>query len=256
MLAEDQLKAKISLTQVWERVGITRHFGGVYATEELIKLCGIRPGICVLVIGSGSGYTPYLLAKKYGAKVTALDIIPELLEAVMERAAKGGVINRVKVVQADAHHLPFDAATFDVVIIEAVLVFCDAKTVVSEAYRVLKPRGVLGSNETTYITRPPESLDRYFSHSLGTNMKLYEENEWVGIFESAGFRVESHVARKPDIRKEAVSQLIIYGPRKLLSARVKMVLDSDIRGTYRELLTKWQKYLSYAGYGIYVMRKS
>jgi SAM-dependent methyltransferase len=45
---------------------------------------------------------------------------------------------------ADAHELPFQAPTFDVIILSAVLQYCrDPYRVASEAYRVLKPNGYI-----------------------------------------------------------------------------------------------------------------
>jgi cyclopropane fatty-acyl-phospholipid synthase-like methyltransferase len=44
-------------------VGLTKHLGGMRATEELVELCHIGQGRSVLDVGCGAGVTPCYLAK-------------------------------------------------------------------------------------------------------------------------------------------------------------------------------------------------
>ncbi len=44
-------------------VGLTKHLGGMRATEELVELCHIGQGRFVLDVGCGAGVTPCYLAK-------------------------------------------------------------------------------------------------------------------------------------------------------------------------------------------------
>jgi len=146
---------KFTIYDAWERFGLTKHWGGIYATRQLIKLCNITQGQHILDTGCGTGYTACLLAKICQVDVVAVDIRSKVLEEAKKRIAKEGVGDRVKTIKADAHELPFPSNTFDVVIAESVLAFCDKKKVSSEIYRVLKPSGVFGNNEGTYLKPPP-----------------------------------------------------------------------------------------------------
>lgn len=183
MQESEKLKAtseqeKITVSDLWEKLGITKHWGSIPATQRLIELCNITPDQYVLEIGCGTGYTACLLAKKYNADVVAVDINPKILELAKKRIIEEGVSDKVTTYQADAHELPFPANTFDTVIAESVLAFCDQKKISSEVYRVLKPSGVFGDNEATYLKTPPEQLLALFSDStFGIPLRLLLEDE-------------------------------------------------------------------------------
>ncbi|MGC9335395.1 MAG: SAM-dependent methyltransferase, partial [Anaerolineae bacterium] len=57
-------------------VGLTKHLGGVEATEEIVELCHIGEGSYVLDVGCGAGATPAYLASKHGCRVVGVDISP------------------------------------------------------------------------------------------------------------------------------------------------------------------------------------
>ncbi|MCW5853647.1 MAG: class I SAM-dependent methyltransferase [Anaerolineae bacterium] len=144
---------------IWQRTGVTEHLGGINATQRLLAMCGARGSQRALDIGCGSGYTVCRLASDYVAQVSALDISRRGVEDTAKRVVKAGVGERVGVVQADAHRLPFRPSLFDIVVAESVLIFCDVQQVLGEMARVLQPGGVLGVNELTLLQPPPERLN-------------------------------------------------------------------------------------------------
>lgn len=69
----------------------------------------------VLLIGAGSGHLAALMAQ-HSARVTALEIFPDLCELARKNLAQRGVQN-VQIIEADGHHgyeshAPFDAIVF------------------------------------------------------------------------------------------------------------------------------------------------
>src|SRR5262245_61721932 len=80
---------------------------------RLVDAAGIQPGMRVLDVGAGTGNASIPAALR-GADVVASDLTPELLEAGRARAAAAGV--ELEWVEADAEALPFEDASFDVVI--------------------------------------------------------------------------------------------------------------------------------------------
>src|SRR6185436_6663644 len=80
---------------------------------RLVEACGIGPDMRVLDVAAGTGNAS-LPAAGRGATVTASDLTPELLEAGRRRAESAGL--HLGWIEADAERLPFEDASFDVVI--------------------------------------------------------------------------------------------------------------------------------------------
>jgi SAM-dependent methyltransferase len=109
---------------------------------RLAEACGIGPGMSVLDVAAGTGNAS-IPAAKAGAAVTASDLTPHLLEAGRQRAAAEGV--ELDWVEADAEHLPFAEASFDVVMSSIGAMFVPHhEDVADEMVRVCRPGGTIG----------------------------------------------------------------------------------------------------------------
>jgi SAM-dependent methyltransferase len=109
---------------------------------RLVDACAIQPGARVLDVAAGTGNAS-LHAAAQGAKVVASDLTPELLEAGKARAATAGV--DLEWVEADAEHLPFEDASFDVVISAIGVMFAPYhQQAADELVRVCRPGGTIG----------------------------------------------------------------------------------------------------------------
>jgi len=62
----------------------------------------------VIDIACGKGTSAVYTAQKYGCKVTAIDISPELIEEAKHIARMKNVSNRVEFLVSDAMKLPFE----------------------------------------------------------------------------------------------------------------------------------------------------
>jgi SAM-dependent methyltransferase len=109
---------------------------------RLVEACGIGPGMSVLDVAAGTGNAS-LPAAQAGAAVTASDLTPELLEAGRERAEAEGLT--LEWVEADAERLPFEDASFDVVMSSIGAMFAPHhQDVADELVRVCRPGGTIG----------------------------------------------------------------------------------------------------------------
>src|SRR4051812_41371279 len=80
---------------------------------RLVEACGIGAGTDVLDVAAGTGNASIPAAQR-GARVTASDLTPELLDAGRRRAETLGV--ELAWVEGDAERLQFEDGSFDVVI--------------------------------------------------------------------------------------------------------------------------------------------
>lgn len=106
------------------------------ARLDVIRLTPNR----ILDLGCGSGYCARALHKRYRkAEVIGLDIAPAMLRAARRR---DGWLRRGRWLGGDAERLPFAAASFDMVISNLSLQWCDPDRVFPEVARVLRPGGL------------------------------------------------------------------------------------------------------------------
>ena len=109
---------------------------------RLVDACGIGPDMTVLDVAAGTGNASIPAAER-GAKVTASDLTPELLEAGRARAEAQGL--QLDWVEADAENLPFDDGSFDVVMSSIGAMFAPHhQAVADELVRVCRPGGTIG----------------------------------------------------------------------------------------------------------------
>jgi SAM-dependent methyltransferase len=110
--------------------------------SRLVEAAGIAPGMRVLDVAAGTGNAS-LPAALAGADVTASDLTPELLEAGRRRADAAGLT--LAWAEADAERLPFEDASFDVVISAIGAMFAPHhRQTADELARVCRPGGTIG----------------------------------------------------------------------------------------------------------------
>jgi SAM-dependent methyltransferase len=110
--------------------------------RRLVEACEIESGARVLDVGAGTGNAS-LPAAERGAKVTASDLAPELLEEGRRRAEAAGL--ELEWAEADAENLPFDDESFDVVMSAIGVMFAPQhQKAADELVRVCRPGGRIG----------------------------------------------------------------------------------------------------------------
>ncbi|MDQ3721069.1 MAG: class I SAM-dependent methyltransferase [Actinomycetota bacterium] len=109
---------------------------------RLVEACGIGPDMSVLDVAAGTGNAS-IPAAQAGARVTASDLTPELLEAGRRRAEDEGL--ELDWVEADAEALPFEDGSFDVVMSSIGAMFAPHhQDVADELVRVCRSGGTIG----------------------------------------------------------------------------------------------------------------
>jgi SAM-dependent methyltransferase len=109
---------------------------------RLVEACDIAAGDRVLDVAAGTGNAS-LPAAARGARVTASDLTPELLAAGLHRAEAAGL--ELQWAEADAEHLPFDDASYDVVMSCIGAMFAPQhQQTADELVRVCRPGGRIG----------------------------------------------------------------------------------------------------------------
>ncbi len=158
----------------------------------------IKPGDTVVDLGSGSGIDVFLASKKVGeqGKVIGIDMTEEMVQKATKTAAHYSYDN-VEFRMAEIEDLPIDNYTADVVISNcSVNLSLDKHRVFSEAFRALKPGGVLGLADVV-VTRElseetKKSIDAWTSCVAGALLK----QEYLDTITMAGFENVEIIAER------------------------------------------------------------
>ncbi len=128
-------------------------------------LAGVDLGDHVLEIGPGPGLCTEWLRRRAG-RVSAVEIDPLLAASLSRRYAN----TRVRVVEADAARMPFDDQVFPSAVCLTMLHHVPSAALqdrlLSEAYRVLEPGGVLAGCDST------DSLAFSLAHIFDTKVMV------------------------------------------------------------------------------------
>lgn len=245
-------------------VGLTKHLGGMAATDELVRLCAVDAGSYILDVGCGVGVTPCYLAKKYKCRVVGVDIHPGMVARSHERAQRERVTELVEFRVADAQELPFEDGIFDAVFTESVTAFPkDKQKAVCEYARVTKTGGYVGLNESTWLkVPPPPEIIAWASQDLGATVHPLTSMEWVDLLEGAGLQdIVTHVSEISvvDESRGIVRRYGFGGLLRIVSRTLRLYTRSP---NYRKFVKEVRKdgitpknLTEYFGYGMYVGRK-
>ena len=109
---------------------------------RLVDACRIESGARVLDVAAGTGNAAIPAAQR-GARVTASDLTPELLDAGSARPEAAGL--DITWTPADAEDLPFENESFDVVMSSIGVMFAPHhQAAADELVRVCRPAGTIG----------------------------------------------------------------------------------------------------------------
>src|SRR5216110_2080250 len=108
------------------------------SAAKLVAFAGVRPGQNLLDAGCGTGVVA-ITARRAGARVTGLDLTPELLAVAKENAATAE-LDDITWKQGDVEDLPFRDSEFDVVLSQFAHIFAPRPEVaIGQMLRDLKP---------------------------------------------------------------------------------------------------------------------
>ncbi len=152
-----------------------------YEREMIFHLLDIQKGVSVADIGCGTGIYTHELCLA-GAKVTGVDISPEMLAIAAERNRAHGLM--ANFIEGDAQALPFTDNTFDCVIsITAMEFFQEPAQCLQEMYRILKPGGhmVVATINSLNIWSLERRIKTWYTQSIFSRTRFYSINDMKSL---------------------------------------------------------------------------
>lgn len=220
----------------------------VPAAEALVAACDVGVGDHVLDIAAGNGNIA-VVAAGTGARVTATDFAPRLLELGRARTAALGL--DVQWQEADAEALPYADGTFDATISAFGLMFAPRPEVaIAEAFRVTRPGGVVGLAAWTpdgFTGQITALMGEYLPVPMGTDRPI----DW-GIETTVRHRLAPHSSGLRVTRGtitwefDSLEATIAWQERSfgaLIAARqlLPAARYAELRERFVELLSEWNR---------------
>jgi len=249
--------AEPTYLDIQAEVGITKHMGGLAATDTLHRLCHLEEAQEVLEVGCGIGVGPAYIAKRFDCRVVAVDISEKMLSWARQRARREGVVDRITFHKADIRELPFDDDRFDAVIVESVLAFAeDKEATIQELIRVTRPGGYVGLNESYWIQEPPAEI---LSQSVYLGSAIISEAEWRAIWDAMPLEARTIEAFSLEAKQEVRDRIGWIGWRSILPAWgrvIKLLLSNPrARDAIKQQLDTPAEMVNTIGYALFVGRK-
>jgi ubiquinone/menaquinone biosynthesis C-methylase UbiE len=170
-------------------------WGGMESTDRLVALCEIDESKKVLIAGCGTGYSACHIAQTIGCEVVGLDISEMLIALAQEKAESMGLQDRVKFLVVDAHEIPYEDDSFDVLLTESVVLFMNKARALQEFARVVRPDGYVGLNEafrgediSADVKEKLDDAERILSENVGIPVTIPTRSDWSAHFQASGIQ--------------------------------------------------------------------
>ncbi len=163
------------------------HYGGLEAVEALGQRAGIDASSHVLDVCAGLAGPARFMARRWGARVTGVDLNPDRAAGARRLSAAVGLGGLVRVVRADAQTLPFRAHAFTAVVSqEGLLHVPDKATTLAECRRVLLPGGRIAFSDWIATARLGDGERRRLGEWMAA-VTLQSIQGYKALLAGAGF---------------------------------------------------------------------
>lgn len=205
-------------------------------------------------IGCGTGAPTLALASRLpGARITAVDLFPEFLDILVERARAAGCSGRIETRAGSMDSLPFTAESLDLIWSEGAI-YNMGFTAGIEAWKAfLRPGGVIAVSEITWLRPdPPDEIRRYWNAEYP---EIATASEKFAVLERAGYDPMGYFVLPPsnwiDNYYEPTEQRV----PAFLQRHAGRPEASEIAEMARQEADLYRRYRNWFSYGFYIARK-
>ncbi|AKS42213.1 class I SAM-dependent methyltransferase [Wenzhouxiangella marina] len=244
----DELELLVDLHRSGQRQGP----GGSKETRRALEMTGLAQarGLRVADIGCGTGSASLLLAEWLDAEIVAVDLFPEFLAELNDRARTRGFSERIRTLEASMDALPFAADEFDLIWSEGAIYNMGFEAGHQAWRRFLKPGGMLVVSEITWLTaeRPP-ALQAHWEREYP---EIDTASAKVAQLERHGYRPEAYFVLPPDgwltnYYEPLEASFEAFLERNAHSESARNIVEAE-----RREIALYRRYRDFYSYGFYI----
>lgn len=161
--------------------------------EELARRSNLTKNSNLLDVACGMASQDVFLYKKFGANITAVDLLDKHINIGRQKLIKNGLQDKINLVHASGTNLPFANNSFSHVLnCEGGPHMHTREQFFKETMRVLKPGGVFAFSETTITKKNSGLLIPLVSRMTGYLWRcspdnIYDNDEYIDRLQKIGF---------------------------------------------------------------------
>lgn len=220
---------------------------------ELARLDADAP-LEVADIGCGTGASALVLADRLPkARIVAVDLFPEFLGVLEERAQAAGSADQIETLQASMDSLPFEEESLDLIWSEGAIYNVGFRAGL-EAWRpFLRPDGVLAVSEVTWLRPdPPEEIRQFWNDEYP---EIASAPEKIATLERAGYDLLGYIALPPSSWIETYYEPIEERLSAFLGRHESRPEAKEVAEMHRQEAHLYRQYQEWYSYGFYIARK-
>ena len=225
-------------------------------TKRALRLAGLMDAsqpIQVADIGCGTGASTITLAENLNAKITAVDLFQDFLDALNADSRKRGLSDKITTLAGSMEELSFEEASLDVIWSEGSIYNMGFKKGVEYFKRFLKPAGILAASEITWLTnKRPEEIQKYWDTEYP---EIATASEKIRILENQGFVLKGYFPLPENCWIENyytnLENRFDHFVAKHNSDDARTIVKAE-----RAEIALYKKYRDYYSYGFYIAQKS
>ena len=229
--------------------------GSALETMKALNLIGVnqKENLKIADIGCGSGAQTIVLVQNINGQITAVDLFPEFLVELDNKAKKLGLHHRIKTLKKSMEDLPFDNEEFDLIWSEGAIYIKGFETGIKEWKNYLKTGGYLAVSEITWITNSrPKEIEEYWNKeypeidTASIKIRILEENGYSPV----GYFILSQNSWIDNYYKPMEKRFSAFLEKHNYSEMARNIVEE-----HKEEIRKYQKYKDYYSYGFYIAKK-
>ena len=216
-----------------------------FSTDQNLKVADL---------GCGSGGQTISLAKSFNGQITAVDLFPEFLNELNEKAQKLGLTNKIVTLEKSMDDLPFSESEFDVIWSEGAIYNIGFENGLKKWKNYLKVGGYLAVSEITWITQTrPKEIEEFWKAEYP---EIDTASNKIKQLENNGYSLVGYFYLSQDSWVETYYKPMQARFENFLKRNNNSVLSRKVVKDNQAEIDLYQRFKDYYSYGFYIARKN
>lgn len=227
--------------------------GDAASTRRALSMVGpLPPGAAILDLGCGPGVQTVELLRNTAGRVTAVDLLPQMIARSAALAERAGLSDRLELIQGDVREIELRPESFDLIWSEGAIYFLGFEAGLDRLGSLVKPGGYVAVSEPVWLEPdPPEELVAFWREYPEIDRVEGKLRVIASLgYENSGHFVLPRSSWTDEYYEPLANRMAQLEPRWAGIAEAESVLAEA-----RTELAMFERHSHHYGYAFFVMRK-